>query len=80
MAGAIIGTAAAAATAVIAFAGHGLGSSPARVPVSPFGGSTAVRIAHVSRIDVALGPAGSAGLRRVRCVGAAAGKACYIGR
>ena len=78
MTGAIIGTAAAAAAAVLAFAGHALGSSPARVPDSPFGGSTAVRIGHVGRIDVALGPGGSTGLHRVRCAGAPPGTACYV--
>ena len=44
---------------------------------SPFGGTVAVHIAHVGQIDRDLEPPGSAGLRRVTCVGAA-GSACFV--
>lgn len=82
MVGTVIGMAAAAAAAVIALAGHAFGTSPAAtVPVSPFGGSVPVHIAHVGRIDVDLATPGSAGLRRVSCAGAAAATtACFVAR
>ncbi len=44
---------------------------------TPFGGTVPVHIAHVGRIDRDLEPPGSAGLRRVTCVGAA-GSACFV--
>lgn len=57
------------------------GSTSARVPDSGFGGSEPVSIAHVGHIEVALGPAGAAGLRQVRCAGVAAiAYSCFVGR
>lgn len=57
------------------------GDRPAPPPVSPFGGSVAVRLAHVGHIEVALGPAGSAGLRQVRCAGQVSPTtSCFVAR
>ena len=72
--------AAAAAAAVIALAGHALGTtSPASGPVSPFGGSVPVHIAHVGHIDVDLQGGSSTGLRRVRCAAGPATNSCFVG-
>lgn len=71
------------ALATTAFAAAASSSGPAarsHVPTSGFGGSTAVHILHVGRIEVDLGPAGSAGLRRVTCAGAPIGTDCFVGR
>jgi len=57
------------ATTASAAVASAVGGGPAAPPVSPFGGSVAVHLAHVGHIEVALGPAGSAGLQRVRCAG-----------
>jgi len=57
------------ATTASAAVASATGGRPAPPPVSPFGGSVAVRIAHVGHIEVALGPSGSAGLQRVQCAG-----------
>jgi hypothetical protein len=54
---------------------------PQPQPVSSFGGSVAVHLAHVGHIEVALGPAGSAGLSRVQCAGPVSPTTttCFIG-
>jgi hypothetical protein len=79
MVGTVIGIAAAAAAAVIALAGHALGTtSPASGAVSPFGGSVPVHIAHVGHIDVDLQGAGSSGLRGVRCATGPATSSCFV--
>lgn len=80
MVGAVLGMAAAAAAAVIALAGHAVGTDrPAAGTVSPFGGSVPVRLSHVGHIDVDLeAPAGSA-LRPVTCAGTSgAGTQCFV--
>ncbi|HEY4412818.1 MAG TPA: hypothetical protein VGN06_07455 [Gaiellaceae bacterium] len=57
------------------------GDRPARPQVSPFGGSVAVHLAHVGHIEVALGPAGSAGLRRVQCAASVdPTTSCFVAR
>ena len=75
---AFIGTAVAATAAAFAFAGHAVGVSPATGPVSPFGGSRPIHIAHVGAIDVDREATSSAGLRQVRCAGGAAGEQCFV--
>ena len=79
MVGTVIGMAAAAAAAVIALAGHALGTSPASGPVSPFGGSVPVHIAHVGHIDVDLQGPSATGLHRVRCAVGPATTSCFVG-
>jgi hypothetical protein len=69
MAGVLLSGAVAVAAAVLALAGQALGTQPATVPVSAFGGSAPVHIAHVGHIDVDR-EKGSAGLGRVACAGA----------
>ena len=79
MVGTVIGMAAAAAAAVIALAGHALGTtSPASGTVSPFGGSVPVHIAHVGHIDVDLQGSSSLGLHRVRCTTGPATTSCFV--
>jgi hypothetical protein len=78
--GTLIGTAAAAAAAAAAIAGHVLGTSPAAVTMSPFGGSVPVHIGHVGRIEVDLGSSGPSGLRRVTCASGPATLACFVAR
>ena len=69
------------ATTASAAAASALGDRPAPPPVSPFGGSIAVHLAHVGHIDIALGPAGSAGLQRVRCAGSVdPTTSCFVAR
>lgn len=73
-----------AVTAVLAASGAlggALGAQPgSRAPQSPFGGPVPVRIAHVGHIEVDLASPGAGSLAQVRCSGAAAGTACFVGR
>jgi hypothetical protein len=78
MVGTIIGTATAAAAAAAAIAGHAIGTSPAAVTMSPFGGSVPVHIGRVGRIEVDLGSSSASGLRRVKCASGPAQLACYV--
>lgn len=78
--GSVFGTAAAAVAASLALAGHTVGASPSPGPVSPFGGSVPVHIAHVGHIDVDLQSSSSAGLRKVRCAATQSGYSCFVGR
>jgi hypothetical protein len=56
------------------------GDRPQPRPVSVFGGPVAVHIAYVGHIETDLGPAGSAGLRQVRCAGAVSRTTtCFVG-
>ena len=72
---------AAAVSAVVGLLAAVLGGPPSTsAPMSPFGGSVAVHIAHVGRIEVDLGPRHAGGLRRVGCAAAPVGTACYIAR
>lgn len=52
-------------------------SSPARAPVSEFGGPVAVHIAHVGRIEVDLESDSTVGLRRVPCAATPADE-CFV--
>ena len=65
MAGFLLSGAVAIAAAALAIVGKAVGTQPATVPVSAFGGSVPVHIAHVGRIDVDLEAAGSQQLQRV---------------
>ena len=77
--GSVFGTAAAAALAAsVALAGHALGSPPGPGTVSPFGGPVPVHIAHVGHIEVDLDRSSAAGLRQIRCAGAASGATCFV--
>jgi hypothetical protein len=76
MVGPLLGTAAAAAAAAIA--AHAIGTNPAAVTMSPFGGSVPVHIAHVGHIEVALGSSRAAGLKQVRCAADSAALACFV--
>jgi hypothetical protein len=71
---------AAAVTAAIGLLAAGFHGGSHMTPVTPFGGSTAVHIAHVGRIDVDIEPAATELLRRIRCGAARLGTACYVGR
>ena len=77
--GRLVGIASLAAAGAIA-----AGSGPPQTVVvrqSPFGGSAAVHIAHVGRIEVDLGPARAQGLlERVRCFVPTPGTACFVAR
>ena len=69
------------ATTASAVAAGAAGHRPAPASVSPFGGSVAVHLAHVGHIEIALGPAGSAGLLRVRCAGSVdPTTSCFVAR
>ena len=72
-----VSSAALLAGAVIAAAASGPGTSSDTGVQSVFGGSRAVRIAHVGRLEVDVAP-GAGVLRRIPCVGAPAGTACYV--
>ena len=81
MAGFLLSGAVAVAAAAVALAGQALRPQPASVPVSAFGGSVPVHIAHVGRIDVDLESAGSQRLQRVTCSGlSGTGTACFVSR
>jgi hypothetical protein len=81
MSGVLIRATVALAAGLTAAAAAASGHDPRHAPVTPFGGSVAVHVAQPGRIDVDLAPASSAGLRRVRCSGQAAGStACFVGR
>lgn len=81
MAGFLLSGAVAVAAAALALVGHALGTQPATVPVSAFGGSVPVHIAHVGRIDVDLESTGSQRLQRVSCSGlSGSGTACFVSR
>jgi len=80
MVGALIGTAAAAAAAAAAIAGHALGTHPAAVTMTPFGGSVPAHIGHIGHIEVDLGSSGASGLHRVRCASGPATLACFVAR
>jgi hypothetical protein len=80
MVGTLIGTAAAAAAAAAAIAGHILGTNPAAVTMSPFGGSVPAHIAHIGRIDVDLGSSSVSRLHRVRCASGQATLTCFVAR
>ena len=55
------------------------GRSHAAMPVTSFGGSVPIRIAHIGRIDVDLDPTGHGSLLRVDCVGSpAVGTECFV--
>lgn len=66
-----------AAISVALAIGHGLASA-ASSPVTPFGGSAPVLIAHIGRIEVDLQAANLSSLHRVPCIDAAAGSTCFI--
>ncbi len=78
MAGFLLSSAVAVAAAAVALVGHALGTQPAAVPVSAFGGSAPVHIAHVGHIDVDLEASSTAGLKRVQCVSASGRTACFV--
>ena len=78
MAGVLLSGAVAVAAAAVALVGKAAGTQPATVPVSAFGGSVPVHIAHVGHIDVDLEASSGAGLRRVRCVSASGRTACFV--
>ena len=81
MAGFLLSGAVAVAAAALALVGHALWPQPATVPASAFGGSVAVHIAHVGRIDVDLESAGPQRLQRVSCTGlSGTGTACFVSR
>ena len=65
---------------MLALVGKAVGMPPAHAPVSPFGASVPVHVAHVGHIEVDVeGSAGPTSLLRVRCAGAVgAGTACYV--
>lgn len=65
------------ATGVAAAAAAGGGHPPASA-VSPFGSNEAVHLARVGHIEVDLGSASPAGLRRVACVGAPRTTVCFV--
>jgi hypothetical protein len=66
-------------TAAVALAA-GLRSAAAPVPasISPFGGTVAVHIAHVGRIERNVGAPQGAALQQVRCTGSPAGTQCFV--
>jgi len=74
------GVLALATTAFAAAASSSPPSAGTHRPASPFGGTTPIRIAHVGRIEVDLGPLGSSGLRRVTCAGAPFSTSCFVRR
>lgn len=79
MAGPLLSAAVAVAAAAVALAGKVAGTQPAVVPVSPFGGSVPVKIAHVGHIEVDLEAGGPGSLQRVACAGIAGrATACYV--
>jgi len=80
MVGTLIGTAAATAAAAAAIAGHILGTNPAAVTMSPFGGSVPAHVAHIGRIEVDLGSRSGSGLQRVRCASGPARLTCFVAR
>jgi hypothetical protein len=81
VAGFLLSGAVAVAAAALALAGKAAGTQPAAVPMSAFGGSVPVHIAHVGRIDVDLEPAGPQRLQRVTCSGlSGTGTACFVSR
>ena len=80
MVGTLIGTAAAAAAAAAAIAGHVIGTSPAAVTMSPFGGSVPAPIGHIGHIEVDLGSSSTSGLRRVTCASGPATLTCFVAR
>jgi len=77
----LLSAAVAVAAGALALVGKAVGPAAAPVPMSPFGGSVPVHIAHVGHIEVDLesSPASSR-LDRVRCAGAARGTACFVSR
>jgi hypothetical protein len=60
--------------------GHGLASIPtaASFPMTRFGASEPVWIAHIGRIEVDLRPTNASALRRVPCDAAAAATTCFV--
>jgi len=81
MLGSLIGSAAALTAATVAVAGHSLGSTPASRTTSPFGGSAAVHLTHVGRIEVDLRASRPLALRRVGCIGASSpATTCFVAR
>jgi hypothetical protein len=70
-------TVALAASAALGGALRAQPGSP--MPVTPFGASVPVHIAHVGHIDVDLVSAGTGSLSRVQCGRSAAGTACFVG-
>jgi hypothetical protein len=81
MAGPLLGIAAAVAAGALALAGQVAGAPASSGPVTPFGGSVPVHVAHAGAIDVDLGPQGAGSLRPVPCAGAARpGTTCFVSR
>jgi hypothetical protein len=69
-----------ATTASAAIAGAPSAGSPSPGS-SAFGGPVPIHLARVGHIEIDIGPAGSAGLRQVRCAfSAAPGTTCFVGR
>jgi hypothetical protein len=74
-------TAVALATGLTAAAAAAASGHTHAAPVTPFGGSTSVRVEHVGHIEVDLGSSTARGLSRVRCSGPAAGSTnCFVAR
>ena len=76
----MLGFGAVAITAVAGMLAAALHGSPAKpAPVSPFGGSVAVHIAHVGRIETDLHTGGPGQLQQITCAAAAVapGPSCY---
>jgi hypothetical protein len=81
MAGVLLSTSVAIAAAVVTLAGKVVGTQPAVVPVSPFGGSVPVHIGHVGHIEVDLEAGSASGLQRVSCVGLSnRSTSCFVSR
>ena len=77
---AIIGGACALVAAGAAFGVHLLDPQSAPGAVTPFGGTVAMHIAHVGRIDVDMEAGTGRALRRVTCAGPSGRPtACYVG-
>ena len=81
MAGGLGKAALALATTAFAAAASSTGpSAGTHPPVSSFGSSVPVPIAHVGHIEVDLAPGGAGRLQRVTCAGAPLGTDCFVGR